>query len=796
MANTNIPSQYRFTDNTKDLFKSRTASLNSLYCREDFEQAIRKVEDAQPDAKPSRRAELARMCRQANVASAEELLRDRKLLDDIPTRQELMERLPEVLYELRGSFPSPSDYMARIVYLLAPEYRDDPTRLAILKRFVEGAGFHCATYPISAIEGWAEERMTEEARQDYLAAEETDRMRLLLPMLTDGADGIFSDEHLKATLSPADTLRLLGSRLRSCAESSELLDKDENALRFSDPPLSEDTAALLRAYCAARQLPAPPVTGVLAATDAIPSGGGDDGALADLVSGLERDAAAQMKQWYFINRNGKKKKIYELYKDSKKDRKETLLRHWNLLRIANELASGAFKMSGATRLLLYHFAIMFHMTVGLTETNGYDESFDFVKNLFEDYYHDNLARFLSGGYTADPRYASQFEREPTGEGVNYKNFVEVIYLYYLCRRDLDLSPGQRIDRAAALVRACVKSASGRKGPPKRPYADITNAYSELFTAKLIGANEDKLQDLILEHFPVLPENEAEKGSGILVFSNESTASIHFMRYSEDLLSNCPIVEDYGKGMDLKPLFTDARFTSDRFFDWKLAGILKRLHKDDPAFVRMVDQLESRLTEEFQWIGARRKGFLAELLHLLYHSSSKEKPLMIDAVTTELRRSYAAVTGAMVLDGVEALREMGFDVGREMTEHKNKRSQLWLGSRTYEDESLKKIMEGISSCYRFTVSDVTPLLEQKIKIKIGRTRLIAALASYYVSELDERPQIDSLQKLVEDFTEMADPVLRDCRYQTISEKNILDMFVLFSLYYYMIENRFGESWNEG
>ena len=95
-----------------------------------------------------------------------------------------------------------------------------------------------------------------------------------------------------------------------------------------------------------------------------------------------------------------------------------------LLKLADDLAAGKFRTGGAAKRGLYLFAMVYGMTFGKVDC----QDTDIEKNLFRDYYSNNLMRFLTEEYRDG---ASDFEMAPSGQGINYKNFAEMIYLYFI-----------------------------------------------------------------------------------------------------------------------------------------------------------------------------------------------------------------------------------------------------------------------------------------------------------------------------------------------------------------------------
>lgn len=137
-----------------------------------------------------------------------------------------------------------------------------------------------------------------------------------------------------------------------------------------------------------------------------------------------------------------KKKESELKEENKKiDNAKSKLKYarekYGLIKIANDLSKSIFKAGGSTKRDLYLFAIAFDMTYTVIKKPGHleteeliDFNSDIEKNLFVDYYTNNLMRFITASYAGD---LSTLELDPSGVGINYKNFAEMIYIYYISR---------------------------------------------------------------------------------------------------------------------------------------------------------------------------------------------------------------------------------------------------------------------------------------------------------------------------------------------------------------------------
>ena len=132
-----------------------------------------------------------------------------------------------------------------------------------------------------------------------------------------------------------------------------------------------------------------------------------------------------------------------------------------LLKIVNDLANGWFRMEGSTKRALYYFAMVYGMTYYTGDDSGtevYDATTDIEANLFRDYYVNNLMRYLSASYRSD---ISKFEADPSGQGINYKNFAEMVYLYYISK---NIDPQEKIRLSNIMINELADQASEGSAP--------------------------------------------------------------------------------------------------------------------------------------------------------------------------------------------------------------------------------------------------------------------------------------------------------------------------------------------
>ena len=152
--------------------------------------------------------------------------------------------------------------------------------------------------------------------------------------------------------------------------------------------------------------------------------------------------------------------------------------------------------------------------IALTATATPKVQHDIQKNLFEDYYNNNLLRFLSDTYLKNP---GTQEKEPTGEGINYKNYAEAIYLY--CLRKYK-TPKEKIEKSEELIGRC------RKSKIQRDFSvinedDYTFDYKISFAEKALNLGEEAFVEYICRNYEIDRKNGA--GSPITVANGQKTA---------------------------------------------------------------------------------------------------------------------------------------------------------------------------------------------------------------------------------------------------------------------------------
>lgn len=193
-----------------------------------------------------------------------------------------------------------------------------------------------------------------------------------------------------------------------------------------------------------------------------------------------------------------------------KDKRRTIEDKYELLKVCEDLAQGRFKVQFGTKKALYLFAIAFNMTYYSGEPDEiFDPVSDIEKNLFNDYYSNSFFRFLNDDYL-DSRKKAGLDCEFTGEGINYKNFAEMIFIYCISQ---DISAAEKLAMAKRLI-------DGTKGCGVSDHADVgTRIYRKLFTGDIISLNEDAFAAFIKENY----DCGSKSGNPLALCSSKNSA---------------------------------------------------------------------------------------------------------------------------------------------------------------------------------------------------------------------------------------------------------------------------------
>ena len=774
---------FEYTLNMETIFQGKLSELKSYYCREDFELALADYDRAPKDAKNFRMRDVSRLCNARGI-DAENLIVDRSLLASIPTRLAMQDELLQSFHDMYAQSPATTDFMERIVRRLAPECSSDTVRVAILKKFVVGAGDNFKRFNTNQIWEWAKKQLGKSEEITYKNSSEEEKKALLLTKID---DSIF--EHSSVEMTDADVLKLIMDRIGKY--------QDDDTLAFEGIELSENTIAILAEMVSEDNgtIREDAMKYLQILYDRIVNSHieADEEKVSEFVASLENDFRNQLKTIKRVSKTGKEGTAADLYKQAKKDaikaKKAAAKKNdidFELVEMCNDLAAGNFRVNGKTKVYLYYFAFMFGMTVPLDGRKCEPER-NIVKNLFQDFYNDNFLRLLSTDYT-DPKNATAFEKEPTGEGINYKSFVEMIYIYFLCRDDLNMSQGEKIDKAEAIIDECVKRAKKEGQVTSQNVGVHTDVYRDLHVNVLLNKEVDEIADYILAHYQVYsPDNNGI--ARIMVASEENTASDFIEEIMEDLDGAYPDIElfDVRQKADMtKDIKDDIAFKMDVIFDWKVKELLEDKYSDDEDFLKVVSAIDDRTHISNGRFNKNERARMLMLLHVLTVHSSERDSLSMFKLQSRLEEKGVVSVGNQISNAISGLIDLGFDVCR-------RKDGYYLGERDYNDELLNGILKKVSGRY-YSIDNTSELLMTEAIIcrlrfdkRVTRSELIAIHFNYYIALMSETEGLDTFPDVFEDYAATINPYLEEARYQPLSEKNIFDMYIVTALYFYLVEN---------
>ncbi|MCD7884678.1 MAG: hypothetical protein LUI87_13380 [Lachnospiraceae bacterium] len=312
---------------------------------------------------------------------------------DIPTCEELEDRMIGTLFARYEKYPAPREYMERLVNSLSsPEdgWQNDTLRLRILKQFLKYGDI--SNLRTAGIGG----------------------KKTIVDYVKNKRDALWQ----KAMEQEAQEQKAQEDEIRKDGMTSEEIASELG----SQKKVSQKNGAQRRRARRKRPTGAPTLEEILALVD--------DGV------------------------------FYCLPGASREERRPN--GPYGILKIADDLAYGKFRTEGATRKTLYQFAMVYGMTYysGNEKREDYRaDKKDVEKNLFEDYYSNNLMRFITAAYRNN---LSEFEINPSGQGINYKNFAEVIYLYFIASKH---TGPEKMRLSAEMIRRVTEKQreSGRRG---------------------------------------------------------------------------------------------------------------------------------------------------------------------------------------------------------------------------------------------------------------------------------------------------------------------------------------------
>lgn len=308
--------------------------------------------------------------------------------------------------------------------------------------------------------------------------------------------------------------------------------------------------------------------------------------------------------------------IFEVLENADKAQKKPEGK-FGLIKLADDLAGGKFRAGGATKKGLYLFAAAYNMTYAPDDKSiAFNPETDLEKNLFRDYYTNNLMRYLTDK-------AREYESDPAGIGINYKNFAETVYLYFIAG---NFTPQEKIEFASAMIeRLKINSAS-------KNYS--TNVGTSIFKSRFLSENilnrsVTDFENFVRENYNCSTRSENHV---IGIMQAESEQKTAFTNYTQILqkasaagidLKTCnyglfwadvPYLENINR---LKSVLPDSEPSKLEKFLELLRGINKFLGGLNPSEKRERDNL-SEQKNKFLYISAPQEMTRTAIITAYYY----------------------------------------------------------------------------------------------------------------------------------------------------------------------------------
>lgn len=787
---------YDFTQAINNVYDDYLSDLTSFYCKEDYQSALDEIMNAAEDNIWFKIEVLQNLLSARGISGAEYGIPDThdknfkkdnidtSFLNDIPERKKLRSSLPEMLFKVYNEIPTASDYITRLVTRMDSELlsgENVSSKTAILRKFIMETDNKFNRFDINSILSSVEKTLSEEDTCKYnLLKTEREKRKYLAYKIN---DDIFKANGTEENSAITNTLIF---QLIEKYNSKFIKEYDFNGLKLSRET-EKQALTILNSVKDAENSDNISFKQISETIDKktdekIDLLKNED----EFIKLLEKDFRNQTKEIEYQKKNGKTGTLNGIYDEAKRSlRKKMASKNstvdQELLKMCSDLSDGKFRVNGKTRIYLYYFAIIFNMTFSLSKNELINNSeTDIVKNLFYDYYGDNLKRYFSEGDTT-------LEREPTGEGINYKNFAEVIYLYFIYRKDLQLTPGEKIDKAEEFINLCVNDE--RNYTKAQRNDNLTVFYKELCENELFEMQIDEIVDYVVENFPI---NGNMNSSRIMIASEERTAQVLLQEIVNDLDEQNAayfITEEPAEDQELRQtiFFNDTDFKNE---------IVEKYGKDESCkeFLETIERISTSLNRETKVFNHNNKLRLLAVLRILAEKSDKPIPsYQLKQDLEQIRNIKIVSAGKQISNSIKILISLGYGIE---TLKNNNTNYYTLKTKEYSDndlnELIRKVKHSIDDSAEKYLEDM--LIKQLTDSrKITRTELIGIHLSLYESLLEDSESdgfglINSCVDLMEDYKSLIDNILIDARYQPLSTKNIFDTYVITSLYYNLINNR--------
>ncbi len=257
---------------------------------------------------------------------------------------------------------------------------------------------------------------------------------------------------------------------------------------------------------------------------------------------------------------------------------------YGLLKLCDDLENGRFTTERTVREQLYLFAVTFGLS--FSPVAGTENQKMSIEKLFADYYGNHLMRWITG-HSKQIRGGGEVP-DPTGSGVNYKNYFEVLFLYDLARSHPRETSAERLKKIYSAAKDVHSQYTSENHSAPSAAADYrTMKFEEM--VKQYGKDAQSI--LLMDEGPFLNRvtatyNCSSDPGKTTVFDSETEQNSAVQNYC-DLMDG---YDDQMKDYDIAQLYNKDVRTDDSRIDREPVNIFgKKINMDETK--RNLDRID-------------------------------------------------------------------------------------------------------------------------------------------------------------------------------------------------------------
>ena len=488
---------------------------------------------------------------------------------------------------------------------------------------------------------------------------------------------------------------------------------------------------------------------------------------------------------------------------------------YGLIKMADDLANGHIARDDGVKRCLYWFAMVYGMTYSITDSNTEnltEKKADIVENFFIDYYTANLLRYIS---STNENNDSTRNIDPAGYAVNYKNFAEMVYLYYI-HRDIPVTPSyleakrkeskrsvedeklvqERLLKIRLSSQMINELIAGQENflPSAYPYSDVSfELKKKWMKGHILNKTEKDFKQYLIKHY-ICSTNRIYNSSsgkieqikhniGLMQIENDQNSAYDSYLKLLDYLMYFDITVDYPDLSVLKKRYASGQYT---LFEDEICT--ETLRKTEYCYycVRFQTKHASKITSRKTVIGKIVNGkMIPHLNYFRYFVDGSSHNLLIrqdDYIRKAIKANEPNLPDLEfpLHDPLLNIYEYG----------------IWFADMPTIKAGLLENKDGAVDSEQFTLfirllrifnGQLVLLDEREISpTTITRSKLLTAY--YYAFNKESaniygKGSIRGFKEIYKDFEEGANALLKKCNYLEFNKRNLFDILLAFSAYAY-------------